>query len=189
MKKAIKTTNAIFPMPVLLIATYNDDNTVNVMNAAWGMMLDTNLVLLNLSKTHHTVQNIIKRKAFTISFANKDYVKEADYFGIVSGHDVNDKLSRAGLKSFKSNLINAPIIDEYPMCVECEFVEFIEDKYEVGVLGKVIRVSAEEKYFKDNKLDVDSLGILAYDPFTHGYYQIQNRVGTAFKDGLDIKKR
>ena len=85
MKKAIKTTNAIFPMPVLLIATYNDDNTVNVMNAAWGMMLETNLVLLNLSKTHHTVSNILKKKAFTISFANKQYVKEADYFGIVSG--------------------------------------------------------------------------------------------------------
>lgn len=189
MKKAIKTTNAIFPMPVLLIATYNDDNTVNVMNAAWGMMLETNLVLLNLSKTHHTVSNILKKKAFTISFANKQYVKEADYFGIVSGHEVKDKLSVAKLHSYKSDLIEAPIIDEYPVCVECEFVEFIENKYEIGVVGKVIRVSADEKYFKDGKLDVDALEILAYDQFTHGYYQIQNRVGTAFKDGLDIKKR
>ena len=96
MKKQIKTTESIFPMPVLLISTFNEDDTVNVMNAAWGTMLDRDKVALNLTKTHKTVQNILKRKAFVIHIADAKHVVEADYFGIVSGNHNKDKFKNSG---------------------------------------------------------------------------------------------
>ena len=96
MRKNIKTTEAIFPMPVLLIATYNEDGTVNVMNAAWGTMVERDIVALNLTETHHTVSNIKKRKGFTVAIADAKHVVEADYFGIVYGKSVSDKLAATG---------------------------------------------------------------------------------------------
>ena len=91
MRKNIKTTEAIFPMPVLMVATYNEDDSVDVMNAAWGMMLDRREIVLNLTETHKTVKNILKRKAFTVSIADSKNVVAADYLGVVSGNDVKDK--------------------------------------------------------------------------------------------------
>ena len=91
MRKNIKTTEAIFPMPVLMIATYNEDGSIDVMNAAWGTMLSKNQVILNLTETHKTVKNIKERKAFTVSIADSKHVVEADYFGVVSGNNTPDK--------------------------------------------------------------------------------------------------
>lgn len=91
MRKQIKATEAIFPMPVLMIATYNDDGTINVMNAAWGTMFERDQVILNLTESHKTVKNIRKRRAFTVSIADANHVKEADYFGVVSGNNIANK--------------------------------------------------------------------------------------------------
>lgn len=187
MKKNIKTTSAIFPMPVLMIATYNDDGSVNVMNAAWGTMVDSSVVALNLTETHKTVQNIKKRRAFTVSIADADHVVEADYFGIASGKTVNDKLAKANMTYVKSNKVDAPIINEFPVCMECEFIEFQGDTYGLGVIGKVVGVLAEESVMNGEKLDVSRLNAIAYDPFTHGYYIIGERVGEAFRDGQKIQ--
>ncbi len=187
MKKNIKTTSAIFPMPVLMIATYNDDGSVNVMNAAWGTMVDSNVVALNLTETHKTVQNIKKRRAFTVSIADAKHLIEADYFGIASGKTVNDKLAKANMTYVKSNKVDAPIINEFPVCMECEFIEFQGDTYGLGVIGKVVGVLAEESVMNGEKLDVSRLNAIAYDPFTHGYYIIGERVGEAFKDGQKIQ--
>ena len=112
MKKNIKTTEAIFPMPVLMIATYNEDDSIDVMNAAWGTMLDRDYVILNLTESHKTVQNIKKRKAFTVSIADAKHVVEADYFGIVSANNTPNKFKKSGLTSVKSKLVDAPIIQE-----------------------------------------------------------------------------
>ncbi len=187
MKKNISTTSAIFPMPVLMIATFNDDGSVNVMNAAWGTMVDSNVLALNLTETHKTVQNIKKRKAFTVSIADAKHLIEADYFGIASGKTVNDKLAKANMTYVKSNKVDAPIVNEFPVCMECEFIEFQGDTYGLGVIGKVVNVSAEECVIKEGKVDVSLLDAIAYDPFTHGYYKIGQRVGQAFKDGHKIK--
>ena len=187
MKKNIKTTEAIFPMPVLMIATYNDDDTIDVMNAAWGTMLDRNIILLNLSENHKTVKNIIKRKAFTISIADAKHVKEADYFGVVSGNNTPDKFAKSGLTATKSTNIMAPIINEFPICIECEFIKFQNDEYSYGVIAKVINVSAEENIIIDGNIDITKLNAIAFDPYTHGYYEISKRVGNAFKDGFDLK--
>ncbi len=187
MKKNLKTNQAIFPMPVLMVATYNDDGSVNVMNAAWGTMVDMNTVALNLTETHKTVQNIKKRKAFTVSIANASNVVEADYFGIASGKKISDKLSKAEMTAVKSKLVDAPIINEFPVCLECEFVEYQGDTYGLGVIGKVVNTSAEESVMKDGNVDIGLLDAIAFDPFTNGYYRIGERVGSAFSDGMKIK--
>lgn len=183
MRKNIKTTEAIFPMPVLMIATYNEDETVDVMNAAWGMMLERNEVILNLTETHKTVKNIKERKAFTVSIADSNHVVEADYFGVVSGNNEPEKFVKSGLTATKSDYVDAPIINEFPICMECEFIEYGE----AGVRGKVINVTADEKVMNGDNVDVALVDAIAFDPFTHGYYKVNERVGNAFKDGLQLK--
>ncbi|MCH5197378.1 MAG: flavin reductase family protein [Oscillospiraceae bacterium] len=187
MKKQIKTTDAIFPMPVLLISTFNEDGSVDVMNAAWGMMIQSDMIALNLSESHKTVENIKKRKAFAVHIADAKHVIEADYFGVVSGNKEKDKLAKSGLTYTKSDIIDAPIINELPVAMECEFIEYQSGETGIGVAGKVLRTTVEEANLKDGKVDIDSLEAIAFDPFTCGYYKVGGRVGNAFKDGLAIK--
>ena len=188
MRKSIKTTEAIFPMPVLMISTYNEDGSVNVMNAAWGTMIDRNVVGLNLTESHKTVKNIKERKAFTVSIADSKHVAEADYFGMVSGNNTLNKFENSGLSATKSENIDAPIINEFPICLECEFIEYQSNEYGVGVIGKVINVTADEKVMNGENVDINLVEAITFDPFTHGYYKVSERVGEAFKDGLKLKK-
>ena len=175
-------------MPVLMIATYNEDGSVDVMNAAWGTMLDRDNVILNLTESHKTVKNIKKRKGFTVSIADAKHVTQADYFGVVSANFVKDKFEKSGLTATKSTLVDAPIINEFPICMECEFVEYQDDQYGCGVIGKIVRVSADEKVLNGDNVDIEKLEAIAFDPYTHGYYKVSKRVGNAFKDGLKLKK-
>ena len=188
MRKNIKTTEAIFPMPVLMIATYNEDGSVDVMNAAWGMMLDRDKVILNLTETHKTVKNIKERKAFTVSIADAKHVIEADYFGVVSGNNTKDKFEVSGLTAIKSENVDAPIIEEFPICMECEFIEYQDDEYGCGVVGKIVNVSALEEVMNGDNVDISLVNAIAFDPYTHGYYKVTERVGNAFKDGMQLKK-
>ncbi len=185
MKKNIKTTEAIFPMPVLMIATYNDDGTVNVMNAAWGTMLERDQVILNLTESHKTVKNIRKRKAFTVSIANAKNVVPADYFGMASGNDTVNKFENSGLTYIKSENVDAPIINEFPICMECEL---LDGESNWGIVGKVVNTSANEEVMNGDNVDIGLLEAIAFDPYTNGYYKITERVGNAFKDGLQLKK-
>ena len=187
MKQTIKVSEAIFPMPVLLISTYNEDGSIDVMNAAWGTMLDSKRVALNLTETHKTVENIKNRKGFVIHIADAAHVVEADWFGVVSARKEKDKFAKSGLTATKSELVDAPIINELPIAIECEFIEYQNDETGLGVIGKVIRTSVEESHLKDGKIDVESLNAIAFDPYTHGYYLVSKRVGDAFKDGLKLK--
>ena len=184
MRKNIKITEGIFPMPVLMIATYNEDGTIDVMNAAWGTMLERDQVILNLTETHKTVKNIRNRKAFTISIANTKNVVAADYFGMVSGNNTPNKFENSGLTATKSEKIDAPIINEFPICLECELLEGESDW---GIVGKVINITADESVMKDDNIDINLVEAIAFDPFTHGYYKVSERVGNAFKDGLKLK--
>ena len=188
MRKIIKNTEAIFPMPVLMIATYNEDGSVDVMNAAWGTMLSKDQVILNLTETHKTVKNIKKRKAFTVSIADSNHVVEADYFGIVSGNNTPNKFENSGLTATKSEKVDAPIINEFPICFECEFIEYQDDEYVWGVIGKIVNISADEKVMNGDNIDISKVNAIAFDPYTHGYYEVTKRVGEAFKDGLKLKK-
>ncbi len=188
MRQKLNLTEGIFPMPVLMVATYNDDGSVNVMNAAWGTMQERGTVALNLTETHKTVQNIKKRGAFTVSIADAKHVVEADYFGVVSGNREPNKFENSGMTAVKSELVDAPIINEFPLCLECEFVEYQSDETGVGVIGKVVNVTADEAVMKNGKVDMTLVDAIAFDPYTHGYYRVSERVGDAFKDGLKLKK-
>ena len=185
--KNIDTKQAIFPMPVLMIATYNDDGTVNVMNAAWGTMVSMDTVALNLTESHKTVQNIKKRKAFTVSIADAAHVMEADYFGVASGKKVADKLTAAGMTSIKSQNVDAPVINEFPVCLECEFIEYQGDTYGLCVIGKVVNVCADESVLTDGKIDPAKLKPIVFDGVHHTYHALGEKVGNAFSDGAKYK--
>ena len=187
MRKKLDITEGISPMPVLMVATYNDDGSVNVMNAAWGTMQARNTVALQLTESHKTVKNIKARGAFTISIADASHVVEADYFGVESGNRVSNKFEKSGLTASKSPNIDAPIINEFPLCLECKFIEYQNNTYGVGVIGKVVNVTADEKVMIDDKIDMSLVNAIAFDPYTHGYYRVSERVGEAFKDGLQLK--
>ena len=188
MRTKLNITEGIFPMPVLMVATYNEDGSVNVMNAAWGTMQERNMVALNLTETHKTVKNIKERGAFTVSIADAAHLVEADYFGVESGNRVSDKFARSGLTANKAETVDAPVINEFPVCLECEFVEYQSNKYGCGVIGKVVNVTADESVMVNGKIDMSLVNAIAFDPYTHGYYKVTGRVGEAFKDGLNLKK-
>ena len=188
MRKRLDITEGIFPMPVLMVATYNEDGSVNVMNAAWGTMQERGNVALNLTESHKTVQNIKARGAFTVSIADADHLVEADYFGVESGSRVPDKFARSGLTACKAEAVGAPVINEFPLCLECEFIEYQNNEYGCGVIGKVVNVTADEKVLVDGKPDMSLVNAIAFDPYTHGYYKVTDRVGDAFKDGLKLKR-
>ena len=188
MRTKLNITEGIFPMPALMIATYNEDGTVNVMNAAWGTMQERNVVALNLTESHKTVINIKKRGAFTVSIADAAHVVEADYFGVESGNKVADKFARSGLTASKAENVDAPVINEFPLCLECEFIEYQDNEYGCGVIGRVVNVTADESVMENGKVDMSLVNAIAFDPYTHGYYKVAERVGDAFKDGLKLKK-
>ena len=187
MRTKLNITEGIFPMPVLMIATYNEDGSVNVMNAAWGTMQERNMVALNLTESHKTVKNIKARGAFTVSIADAAHVTEADFFGMASGNKVADKLAKSGLTASKAEMVDAPVINEFPLCLECEFVEYQDNEYGCGVIGKVVNVTADERVMVNGKPDMSLVNAIAFDPYTHGYYRVSERVGEAFKDGLKLR--
>ncbi len=187
MRKNIKTKQAIFPMPVLMIATYNEDGSVDVMNAAWGTMLSMDHVVLNLTESHKTVKNMKARKAFTVSIADSKHMVEADYFGLVSGNNTPDKFEKSGLTAIKSENVDAPIIKEFPLCMECEYIEYQDGEYGCGVIGRVVNTTADESVMDGDKVDITKVEAIAFDPYTAGYYKVTERVGNAFKDGLKLK--
>lgn len=184
MRKDLKIVPGIFPMPVLMIATYNEDGSVDVMNAAWGMAYDFSQIKLNISENHKTTKNIRRKGCFTVSLATTETVVESDYLGIASGNDTPDKFEKTGLHAVKSEHVDAPIITEYPVCMECRAVE-IDGEY--GVLGEIVNLSVDEKYLdEEGRPDLSKMNTIAYDPFNHGYYEVNKKVGQAFSDGKKL---
>ena len=183
MKKSLKPVPGIFPMPVLMIGTYNEDGTVDVMNAAWGMAQEMTQLKLCLTESHKTVKNMKRTGYCTVALATENYMAESDFLGLVSANNVKDKFEKSGLHSSKSENVDAPVIDEYPICMECKVLGFEED----GTLVEVVNILADEKYIgEDGKLKLDEMGILSYDPYGHGYYKVGNKVGQAFEEGKKL---
>lgn len=185
MRKNFGVKTWLYPMPVLIVGTYDEDGTPNAMNAAWGGVYDTNQVMVCLADDHKTTENIKKTGAFTLSFATAATVVPCDYVGIVSANDVPDKFARAGLHATKSEYVNAPLIDELPMAVECKLIKFNED----GIcIGQIVNVSADESILDENgKIDAKRLDPIIYDGVTHAYWGLGNKVGQAFSDGKKLK--
>lgn len=190
MKKDIGKIPAIFPMPVLMIGTYDENGKVDVMNAAWGQVCDNDRIILSLTESHKTVKNIKLNKAFTVALADRTHVEVADYFGIVSGNNAEDKFERTGYHAVKSEKVNAPIIEEFPIVMECELAEIIDTDSIYGVVGKILNTKVEEDALSENgKVDVCKLDALMFDQFQSGYYTVGEKVATAWNAGLDLAKR
>lgn len=188
MKVKVKELGGIFPMPVLMVGSYNEDGSVNVMTAAWGTMQKSNCVMLKLTETHKTVENIKERKAFTLGISDEEHLVEADYFGIESGNQNPNKFENSGLTSTKSETVDAPIINEIPVCIECKFVEYQPGEWGAGLIGEVVNIIADEDVIADGNIDVSKINAITFDPYSKSYYKIGEKVGDAFKDGLALKK-
>ena len=113
---------------------------------------------------------------------------EADYFGVESGNRVSDKFERSGLTASKAETVDAPVINEFPICLECKFIEYQNNVYGCGVIGRVVNVTADEHVMVNGRIDMSLVDAIAFDPYTHGYYKVTERVGEAFKDGMKLKK-
>ena len=134
------------------------------------------------------MKNIKARGAFTVSIADAAHIIEADYFGVESGNRVSNKFSNSGLTASKSDIVDAPIINEFPICLECKFIEYQSGEYGCGVIGKVVNVTADESVMVNEEIDMSLVNAIAFDPYTQGYYKVTERVGEAFKDGMQLKK-
>lgn len=175
----------LYPMPVLILATYGADGTPNAMNAAWGCIADMNRVAIYVAGEHKTMENILVRKAFTVSMATGESVVAADYVGVVSGNDVPDKLAKTGWHLEPSAFVDAPIIRELPMALECKLVSF--DRESELLIGEIVNVCAEESVLTDGKIDPEKLQPITYDPVNHTYRALGRKVGRAFSDGKALK--
>lgn len=189
MKKDLGVNPYLFPMPVLMISTYGEDDIVDVMNMAWGGICSRNMVALNISENHKTAKNIRQRGAFTISVADIAHIKEADFFGIASGNTMSGKFERSGLHAVKSNKVDAPVIEEFPLTLECRVAEIQHDNYGFRVIGEILNTLADEKVLDPNgKVDPVKLNAFVFDQFQNGYYAIGDKVGQAWSSGADLMK-
>lgn len=185
MRKNFGKKTWLFPCPVLIVATYNNDGTADAMNAAWGGIYDSNQIMLSLSDDHATTKNILREGAFTVSFADAAHVVEADYVGLVSANDVPDKLERANLHTERASNVNAPTITEFPIALECRLNHVNEDGI---VVGDIVNVSVDESVLDEKgNLDLSKAGIISYNSAAHDYRVLGNKVGSAFSDGKKIK--
>ena len=179
MRKNFGVKPWFYPLPVLIIGTYNEDGTPNAMNAAWGGLYAGDQVALCLSPNHKTTGNLKARGAFTVHFA------AADYVGLVSGQDQPDKLAKAGLHGEKSPFVDAPLLKEFPVALECKLVKRTE---EGNLIGQIVNVSAVEAVLgADGKIDFAKFRPIAYEPVHNGYHVLGERVGSAFQDGAQLK--
>ena len=189
MKKNLGKQPAVFPMPVLMVASYDENGTVQVMNAAWGMICGMDKIALFIDEDHATTKAIRKTGAFTVSIADREHMDVADYYGIATGNRMPDKFARSGYHAEKSAHVNAPIITEFPLVMECELAEITETANLHAVVGTIVNVSAEETILSDNgKVDPLKLNALIFDQFQSGYYVASEKVGKAWNAGKDLMK-
>ena len=173
------------PQPVLIIATYDENGNPNAMNAAWGGISEEDEIAICLSPGHKTVKNFLKTGAFTVSMGDAGHVAACDYVGLVTGLNTDDKFARAGFTAEKSSRVNAPVINELPICLECAVKSFNDET--CILLGKIVNVSADERVMTDGKLDVAKARPITFDPFNNAYHVIGEKVGDAFSVGKALK--
>lgn len=183
MKKNLGKTQGLFPMPVLIISAYDENGVPNSMNAAWGTMCDMDKVLLILSEGHKTTKNIMKKGAFTVAVADREHIKEADYFGLVSGNNIEDKFKNSHLLATKSKYVDAPVIEEFKISMECKFVELVDTEHVYAIVGEIVNVTADEEVLDENgKIDAEKLNAIMFDPFKNTYLVAGDRVGKAWSE-------
>ena len=185
MRKNFGEKTWLYPLPVLIVGSYDENGKADAMNAAWGGIYDANQVILCLSAGHKTTKNIKVKGAFTVSFATADTVAACDYVGLVTANTTSDKMEKAGFHTVKSEFVDAPIIEELPMTLECKLVKIGEDGH---IIGEVVNVSADEKILgADGLVLPEKLGAITFDPVHNTYLKLGEKVGNAFSDGKKLK--
>lgn len=185
MRKNFGSKPILYPQPVFIIGTYDENGTPDAMNAAWGGISEENEISICISADHKTTKNILNKKAFTVSMATADTVVSCDYVGLVSGNSIQNKFEKAGFHAEKSEFVDAPIIKELPMAVECKLISY--DEKTCRLVGEVVNVCVDDNILTDGKIDLSKLRPITYDGANHAYHVIGEKVGNAFKDGAKLK--
>ena len=184
MRKNFGAKPICYPQPVFILAAYDEGGVPNAMNAAWGGISDDKEISFCISAGHKTTRDILARKAFTVSMADAAHVVECDYVGVVSGNDVPDKLAKCGFHTSKSEYVDAPLIDELAMALECKLISY--DPETGRLVGEIVNVCADESVLTDGKIDPAKLKPITFDPVNNAYLVLGEKVGNAFKDGLKL---
>lgn len=185
MRKNFGAKPILYPQPVFIVGTYDERGIPDAMNAAWGGISEANEISMCLSAGHKTVKNILARKAFTVSMATVETMVACDYVGIVSGNQEERKMEKAGFHTVKSEFVDAPLIEELPMAVECKLISYDEET--CRLVGEIVNVCAEESVLTDGNIDPMKLRPITYDGMNRAYYALGEKVGNAFKDGAALK--
>ena len=186
MRKDFGAQPFLYPQLVMVIASYGEDGTPDAMNAAWGGVAGGDKVFLCLSANHKTVENILNRKAFTVSVADEAHLVEADYVGLVSGNEVPDKLERSGLHVTHSEFVDAPVIDELPLVLECRLVSYDPETH--FLLGQIVNAGADEAILDEvGMIDPAKLRPITFDPANRAYWGLGQKVDNAFADGRRLQ--
>lgn len=189
MKKDLGAVPAVYPMPVLMVAAYNEDGTPNVMNAAWGMICGMDKIALFIDEDHKTTQDILREKAFTVSIADKAHMDVADFFGIATGNKMPDKFAKTGYHAARSERVNAPIVEEFPLTMECELAEVVDTENMYCIIGRIVNTMVEEEALDEKgKVNPEKLDALIFDQFRSGYYVSGEKVGKAWNAGAKLMK-
>ncbi len=185
MRKNFGAKPICYPQPVFILAAYDENDVPNAMNAAWGGISDDKEISFCISADHKTTRDILARKAFTVSMADAAHVVECDYVGVVSGNDVPDKLARCGFHTTKSDFVDAPLIDELAMALECRLTSY--DPQTCRLVGEIVNVCADESVLTGGKIDPAKLRPITFDPVNNDYLVLGEKVGNAFGDGLKLR--
>lgn len=191
MKKSLGAKTILYPTPVFVVGTYDKEGKPNVMTAAWGGISCSvpPCVAVSLRKPTYSYGNIVEQKAFTISLPSEDYVNEADYFGMVSGRD-EDKFAATGLTPVKSELVNAPYVEEFPFVVECTLLHTFELGLHTQFIGEIMDVKVDESLLGEDKLPaIEKVKPILFAPENRAYHGVGEYLGEAFSVGREIQKR
>jgi len=186
MRKNFGAKPICYPQPVFIIASYDENGIPDAMNAAWGGISEENEITMCIGADHKTTKNILARRAFTVSMATAETMAACDYVGVVSGNDVPDKFEKAGFHATRSSVVDAPLIDELPMAMECRLKSYDEES--CRMVGEIVNVSADEGVLNEKgKVDPAKLRPITFDPMNNTYLVLGEKVGNAFRDGLALK--
>lgn len=187
MRKNFGSKPWCYPMPVFILAAYDKNGNPNAMNVAWGGIHYDDQIAMCISANHKTTANILETGAFTVSMADVKNMVACDYVGVESGNKVEDKFFKAGFTAEKSEFVNAPLIKELPMTLECKLISY--DPESCNLIGEIINVSADESILDEKgRIDISKLQPITFDPVNNAYMKIGEKVGNAFRDGLVLKK-
>ena len=187
MRKNFGPQTALYPMPVFIIGTYDENMVPDAMNAAWGGISEENEISICISAGHKTRYNFEKTGYFTVSIKKKKNVVQADYVGIVSGNDVKNKVEKAGWTPVKAEHVNAPLFEELPFALECKVISYDADACKL--FGEIVNVSIDESILgEDGEVNLTKFVPITFDSIHHAYIALGDKVGNAFSDGQKLDK-